>query len=83
MSGKNKRKAIDSVEEVQTDGAVVKKEDDNVILRLMGLLFAALNCIYLQSGDDLRLTIGQVDCIHGKYRDVLTEDERHGECVRG
>ena len=66
----------------------VKKEDEvqtkeNVILRLSGLLFAALNCIYLQSCDDIRLTVGHAGCDYGKYRDVLTEDERHGECVWG
>ena len=69
-------------ENVKEEGKVQKTED-NSILRLKALLYVALNCIYLQSGDDIRVTIGQAHCHYGKYRHVLTEDEMHGECVLG
>lgn len=55
----------------------------NPLLRKKGLLNAALGCIYMQSQDDMHLTLGRKSYIHEGYEHVLTEEERHGECVLG
>ena len=52
--------------------------------REKGLLYAALNCIYLQGNDDIRISLGQ-PYLHYKreYREVLTREEMRGVVVLG
>ena len=64
-----------------TADAVVQTEE-NAILRLKGLLYAALKCIYIQSGNNLILSIGG-PCDYEAYTDVLSQDEMHHECGNG
>ena len=47
------------------------------------MLYAALNCIYLQDGDDIHISLGQPYLDYKEYSDVLSKDEMRGVIVCG
>ena len=52
-------------------------------LRLKGKLHVALGCIYLQSGDDLHISLGQPFLDYSPYQKVLSSKDVYGEVVLG
>ena len=53
------------------------------MLRSKALLHVALNCIYLQDGDDIVLSLGQPALRYDGYESVLTDEDVYGQVVRG
>jgi hypothetical protein len=51
--------------------------------RLRGLLYVALNCLYLQSNDNLVMSLGQYRLVYADFKAVLSPKDVYGCWVRG
>ena len=60
----------------------IQKEED-AMMHLKGLLHVVLNCIYLQSSEDIIITIGQSPLDYCLYKHMLFPQDVYGKFMLG
>ena len=61
-----------------------RPRDDEELLRVKGLLYVSLNCVYLQSADNIVISLGQPYLDYeSQYTSVLSESDVYGKVVKG
>ena len=70
--------------EAGTLATAVPEIDEKAQLRLRALLHLALNCIYLQSSDDVQITLGrEKDIAYDLYDEVISDEDAVNVFVSG